>query len=82
MFSVSGESRICFLELEEVCQEILHKEEKRVADQRQKILAVRQDLRVCELELLDVAKDRLMRQNVQKRHVALNQLLDNIERKV
>ncbi|XP_021932059.1 TBC1 domain family member 31 isoform X2 [Zootermopsis nevadensis] len=68
-------------ELEEVCQEILHKEEKRVADQRQKILAVRQDLRVRELELLDVAKNRLMRQNVQKRHVALNQLLDNIERK-
>jgi hypothetical protein len=82
MFSVSGESKICFLELEEAYQEILHKEEGRVAEQRQKVLALRQDLRVRELELLDATKDRLMRQNVQQRHVALNQLLDNIGRKV
>jgi hypothetical protein len=31
---------------------------------------------------LDAAKDRLMKQNVQQRRVALNQLLDNIEQKV
>jgi hypothetical protein len=53
-----------------------------LAEQRQKGLAVRQTLRARELELLKASRDRLMRQNVQQRHVALNQLLDNIERKV
>lgn len=53
-----------------------------MAEQRQKVLAVRQTLRARELELLNAARDRLMRQNVQQRQVALNQLLDNIERKV
>lgn len=53
-----------------------------MAEQRQKVLALRRDLRVRERELLDAAKDRLMKQNVQQRRVALNQLLDNIEQKV
>jgi hypothetical protein len=82
MFSLIGESKICFPELEEAYQEILHKEEERVAEQRRKVLALRRDLRVRERELLDAAKDRLMKQNVQQRRVALNQLLDNIGQKV
>jgi hypothetical protein len=82
MFYLIGESKICFPELEEAYQEILRKEEERVAQQRKKVLALRQDLRIRELELLDATKDRLMRQNIQQRHMALNQLLDNIGQKV
>ncbi|XP_023714197.1 TBC1 domain family member 31 isoform X2 [Cryptotermes secundus] len=68
-------------ELEQVYQETLRKEKERLAEQQQKVQAVRQTLRARELELLNATRDRLMRQNVRQRHVALNQLLDDIERK-
>lgn len=73
---------ISFSELEEAYQETLNKEEEHVAEQRRKVLALRQNLRVRELEFLDAAKERLMRQNVEQRCVALNQLLDDIKWKV
>jgi hypothetical protein len=66
-------------DLEEAYQETLNKEEERVAEQRRKVLALRQSLRACELELLDAAKDRLMKQHVEQQCVALNQLLDDIK---
>jgi hypothetical protein len=53
-----------------------------LAEQRQKVLAVKKNLRARELELLNAARDRLLMQNVEQRRVALNQLLDDIERKV
>lgn len=53
-----------------------------MAEHRQKVLALRKNLRVRELELLNAAKDRLMRQNVQQRHTALSQLLHDIRWKV
>jgi len=69
-------------DLEEAYQETLNKEEERVAEQRRKVLALRQNLRVRELELLDAAKDKLMKQRVEQQCVALNQLLDDIKWKV
>lgn len=71
-----------FSDLEEVYQETLDKEEERVAEQRRKVLALRQNIRVRELELLDAAKAHLMKQHVEQRCVALNQLLDDIKWKV
>lgn len=71
-----------FSDLEEAYQEMLNKEEERVAEQRRKILAVRKNLRVRELDLLDAAKDQLMKQHVEQRCMALNQLLDDIKWKV
>jgi aspartate/methionine/tyrosine aminotransferase len=71
-----------FSDLQEAYQEMLNKEQERVAEQQRKILALRQNLRVHELDLLDAAKDRLMKQHVEQRCVALNQLLDDIKWKV
>ena len=71
-----------FSDLEEAYQETLNKEEERVAEQRRKVLALRQNLRVRELELLDAAKDQLMKQRVEQQCVALNRLLDDIKWKV
>lgn len=73
---------VSFSELEEAYQETLKNEEERVAEQRRKVLALRRDLRVHELGLLDAAKARLMRQNVEQRRVALNRLHDDIKWKV
>jgi hypothetical protein len=73
---------ISFSELEEAYQMTLNNEEERVIEQRRKVLALRQNLRVRELELLDAAKDRLMRQNLEQRRVALNRLHDDIKWKV
>lgn len=71
-----------FSDLEEAYQETLNKEEERVAEQRRKVLALQQNLRVRELELLDAAKDQLMKQHVEQRCVTLNRLLDDIKWKV
>ncbi|KAJ4448502.1 hypothetical protein ANN_10518 [Periplaneta americana] len=68
-------------DLENAYEETLRQEELRVSEKRQKILALRRDLRQRDLELLEAARTRFMRQNVQKRHRALSQLLDDIERK-
>lgn len=71
-----------FSDLEVAYQETLNNEEERVAEKRRKVLALRQNLRVHEVELLDAAKDRLMKQHVEQRCVALNRLLDDIKWKV
>jgi hypothetical protein len=71
-----------FSDLEVAYQETLNNEEERVAEKRRKVLALRQNLRVHEVELLHAAKDRLMKQHVEQRCVALNRLLDDIKWKV
>lgn len=71
-----------FSDLEEAYRETLNKEEERVAEQRRKVLALQQNLRVRELEFLDTAKDKLMKQRVEQQCVALNRLLDDIKWKV
>lgn len=69
------------LMLEEAYSKTLKKEEERLAMQRQKISALRRDVRAKELELLEQARTKVMQQQVVKRTAALERLLEDIERK-
>ncbi|KAK7790940.1 hypothetical protein R5R35_005871 [Gryllus longicercus] len=69
------------LRLEGEYKKIVEKEEERLAVQRQKISALRRDLRARELELLDQARNKLSNQLTMKRSVVVDRLLNDIAHK-
>ncbi|XP_068083358.1 TBC1 domain family member 31 isoform X2 [Anabrus simplex] len=69
------------MKLEDAYRDTLLKEEERLAEKRKKIASLRRDLRSRELRLLDTAREKIMQQQVTRRHFALDRLLDDLAHK-
>ncbi|XP_049814764.1 TBC1 domain family member 31 isoform X1 [Schistocerca nitens] len=67
--------------LEEVYHDILQEEEDRVSEKRQKLAALRHELRMQKLEHLEAAREKLLHQQTQQRQAALDRLIKDIARK-
>uniref|UniRef100_A0A8C5P694 TBC1 domain family member 31 n=1 Tax=Jaculus jaculus TaxID=51337 RepID=A0A8C5P694_JACJA len=67
---------------EETRREMLLQEEEKMAQQRQRLAAVRRELRIKELHLQDAARRRLLQVQQDQREAELRRLEDEIERKV
>uniref|UniRef100_A0A8C8R4Z7 TBC1 domain family member 31 n=1 Tax=Pelusios castaneus TaxID=367368 RepID=A0A8C8R4Z7_9SAUR len=69
-------------EAEEQRRKILLQEEEKLADQRQRLAAVKRELKVKELQLLDAARRRFLKHQQDQRQMELKRLDDEIARKV
>uniref|UniRef100_A0A8C3I719 TBC1 domain family member 31 n=1 Tax=Chrysemys picta bellii TaxID=8478 RepID=A0A8C3I719_CHRPI len=69
-------------EAEEQRRKILLQEEEKLADQRQRLTAVKRELKVKELQLLDAARRRFLKHQQDQRQMELKRLDDEIARKV
>ncbi|XP_007070938.2 TBC1 domain family member 31 isoform X2 [Chelonia mydas] len=69
-------------EAEEQRRKILLQEEEKLADQRQRLAAVKRELKVKELQLLDAARSRFLKHQQDQRQMELKRLDDEIARKV
>uniref|UniRef100_A0A8D0GB26 TBC1 domain family member 31 n=1 Tax=Sphenodon punctatus TaxID=8508 RepID=A0A8D0GB26_SPHPU len=69
-------------EAEEQRRKILLEEEEKLADQRRRLAAVKRELKVKELQLLDAARKRFLKYQQDQRQMELNRLGDEISRKV
>ncbi|XP_074842810.1 TBC1 domain family member 31 isoform X2 [Carettochelys insculpta] len=69
-------------EAEEQRRKILMQEEEKLAVQRQRLVAVKRELKVKELQLLDAARRRFLRYQQDQRQMELKRLDDEIARKV
>ncbi|XP_068839633.1 TBC1 domain family member 31 isoform X8 [Capricornis sumatraensis] len=67
---------------EEARREILLQEEEKMTQQRQRLAAVRRELKVKEMHLQDAARRRLLQLQQDQREMELRRLDDEIERKV
>ncbi|OWK04287.1 TBC1D31, partial [Cervus elaphus hippelaphus] len=67
---------------EETRREILLQEEEKMIQQRQRLAAVRRELKVKEMHLQDAARRRLLQLQQDQREMELRRLDDEIERKV
>ncbi|XP_023574585.1 TBC1 domain family member 31 [Octodon degus] len=67
---------------EETRREMLLREEEKMVDQRQRLAAVRRELKLKELQLQDAARRRFLRLQQDQREMELRRLDDEIERKV
>uniref|UniRef100_A0A8C2NZK5 TBC1 domain family member 31 n=1 Tax=Capra hircus TaxID=9925 RepID=A0A8C2NZK5_CAPHI len=67
---------------EEARREILLQEEEKMIQQRQRLAAVRRELKVKEMHLQDAARRRLLQLQQDQREMELRRLDDEIERKV
>ncbi|XP_049830677.1 TBC1 domain family member 31 isoform X2 [Schistocerca gregaria] len=67
--------------LEEVYHDILQEEEDRVSEKRQKLAALRHELRMQKLEHLEAAREKLLHHQTQQRQAALDRLVKDIARK-
>uniref|UniRef100_A0A8C6CRN9 TBC1 domain family member 31 n=1 Tax=Moschus moschiferus TaxID=68415 RepID=A0A8C6CRN9_MOSMO len=67
---------------EETRREILLQEEEKMLQQRQRLAAVRRELKVKEMHLQDAARRRLLQLQQDQREMELRRLNDEIERKV
>ncbi|KAL8181710.1 UNVERIFIED_CONTAM: hypothetical protein K2H54_023076 [Gekko kuhli] len=68
-------------EAEEQRRKILLKEEEKLAEQRQRLAAVKRELKVKELQLLEAARRRFLKYQQDQREMELNRLDDEIARK-
>ncbi|XP_054841001.1 TBC1 domain family member 31 [Eublepharis macularius] len=68
-------------EAEEQRRKILLKEEEKLAAQRQRLAAVKRELKVKELQLLEAARRRFLKYQQDQREMELNRLDDEIARK-
>uniref|UniRef100_H3AHW1 TBC1 domain family member 31 n=1 Tax=Latimeria chalumnae TaxID=7897 RepID=H3AHW1_LATCH len=69
-------------EAEEQRRKILLEEEKKLVDQRERLAAVKRELRVKELQLLDAARRRFIKHQQDQRKMELRRLDDEIDKKV
>ncbi|XP_057388282.1 TBC1 domain family member 31 isoform X5 [Balaenoptera acutorostrata] len=67
---------------EETRREMLLQEEEKMIQQRQKLAAVKRELKVKEVHLQDAARRRLLQSQQDQREMELRRLDDEIERKV
>lgn len=67
---------------EETRREILLQEEEKMAQQRQRLAAVKRELEIKEIHLQDAARRRLLKLQQDQREMELRRLEDEIERKV
>lgn len=67
---------------EEQRRKIVFEEEQKLADQRQRLAAMKRELRVKELQLLDAARRRFLKYQQDQRKMELTRLDDEIERKM
>ncbi|XP_061229454.1 TBC1 domain family member 31 isoform X3 [Neopsephotus bourkii] len=68
-------------EAEEQRRKILLEEEEKLAEQRQRLAAVKRELKVKELQLLDASRRRFLKYQQDQRQMELNRLNDEIIRK-
>ncbi|KAM4685127.1 TBC1 domain family member 31 isoform 3-T3 [Amazona ochrocephala] len=69
------------LEAEEQRRKVLLEEEEKLAEQRQRLAAVKRELKVKELQLLDASRRRFLKHQQDQRQMELNRLNDEIIRK-
>ncbi|XP_078609106.1 TBC1 domain family member 31-like [Branchiostoma floridae x Branchiostoma japonicum] len=69
-------------EAEETRRRVIADEEQKLTDQRVRLAAMRRELRVKELQLLDAARRRFMEHQHRQKETELKRLDDEIERKV
>ncbi|KAJ7338104.1 hypothetical protein JRQ81_010679 [Phrynocephalus forsythii] len=69
-------------EAEEERRKILLKEEEKLAEQRRRLAAVKRELKVKELQLLEAARRRFLKYQQDQQEVQLKRLDDEIARKV
>ncbi|KAM4704644.1 TBC1 domain family member 31 [Rhinophrynus dorsalis] len=67
---------------EEQRRKLLMEEEQKLLNQRQRLAAVKRELKVKELQLLDAARRRFLRYQQDQRKMELKRLDDEIERKI
>ncbi|KAM6216081.1 TBC1 domain family member 31 [Rhynchocyon petersi] len=67
---------------EETRREILFREEEKMLEQRQRLAAVKRELKRKEMHLQDAARRRFLKQQQDQREMELRRLDDEIERKV
>ncbi|XP_060099237.1 TBC1 domain family member 31 [Heteronotia binoei] len=68
-------------EAEEQRRKILLKEEEKLAEQRQRLAAVKRELKIKELQLLEAARRRFLKYQQDQQEMELNRLDDEIARK-
>ncbi|XP_076826791.1 TBC1 domain family member 31 isoform X2 [Brachyhypopomus gauderio] len=68
-------------EAEEQRRRLLREEESRLAQQRARLAAMRRELKVKEVVLLDTSRRRFLRHQQNQRRIELNRLDDEIQRK-
>ncbi|XP_019383664.1 PREDICTED: TBC1 domain family member 31 [Gavialis gangeticus] len=68
-------------EAEEQRRKILLEEEEKLSDQKQRLAAVKRELKVKELQLLDAARRRFLKYQQDQRQMELKRLNDEIARK-
>ncbi|XP_066290828.1 TBC1 domain family member 31-like isoform X3 [Branchiostoma lanceolatum] len=69
-------------EAEETRRRVIADEEQKLTDQRVRLAAMRRELRVKELQLLDAARRRFMEHQHRQKETELKRMDDEIERKV
>ncbi|XP_075215664.1 TBC1 domain family member 31 [Lycorma delicatula] len=67
-------------EIEKQYKKAIAKEEKRVADQRHRVMIMRKELRQREKQLLEDTRQQILHQNAEKRRIQLEALLTEIDR--
>ncbi|KFO23010.1 WD repeat-containing protein 67 [Fukomys damarensis] len=67
---------------EETRREMLLQEEEKMAEQRQRLAAVKRELKIKEMQLQDAARRRFLKLHQDQREMELQRLDDEIERKV
>ncbi|XP_006830895.1 PREDICTED: TBC1 domain family member 31 [Chrysochloris asiatica] len=67
---------------EETRREILFREEEKMLEQRQRLAAVKRELKRKEIHLQDAARRRFLKQQQDQREMELRRLDDEIERKI
>ncbi|XP_075405425.1 TBC1 domain family member 31 [Tenrec ecaudatus] len=67
---------------EEARRELLFREEEKMLEQRQRLAAVKRELKRKEIHLQDAARRRLLQQQLDRSEMELRRLDDEIERKV
>ncbi|XP_036614218.1 TBC1 domain family member 31 [Trichosurus vulpecula] len=69
-------------EAEDKRRDILLEEEKKLMEQRDRLVAVKRDLKLKEIQLLNASRKRFLRNQLDQREMELRRLDDEIERKV
>ncbi|XP_072459258.1 TBC1 domain family member 31 isoform X3 [Notamacropus eugenii] len=68
-------------EAEDKRRDILLEEEKKLVEQRDRLVAVKRDLKLKEIQLLNASRKRFLRNQLDQREMELRRLDDEIERK-
>ncbi|KAM9099552.1 TBC1 domain family member 31 isoform X4 [Sarcophilus harrisii] len=69
-------------EAEDKRRDILLEEEKKLVEQRDRLVAVKRDLKLKEIQLLNASRKRFLQNQLDQREMELRRLDDEIERKV